>query len=373
MVPSWYSIPAVTALLSGGCIFAFCPGTHRFHSFMGFTLVFDGLFMMLGGIIGSDIGQFYGPIYILYVAMMLLSPFFYYFAMRSLLRENGIGRKDLWMLEVVAVFTVILASLLPGIPAADKYVFLQILQGSAAVAASEPTGTAVLLALDDTAYLLFLAEMLFVQIFCLLNLRRYGQLLQAFYSNLRGKALPLIKVIFVLVGLRFMLYVAFSLSPELCSQGWFHTGSTVACSLFYLPVALFACKIGYTAEELGKMTVARDTKAQAPSGSELISSRLEGLLGERFYLDPDTDLMGLADKIGVNYKYVADYLKFKYGETFMNFVNRLRIEYSETLLRDTGLQMIDVAEQSGFISESTFYRNFVKIKGMTPSQFRKTQ
>lgn len=50
-------------------------------------------------------------------------------------------------------------------------------------------------------------------------------------------------------------------------------------------------------------------------------------------------------------------------------MNHLRIEYAKTLLDNygKGTKMMLIAEESGYSSEQSFFRNFKKFEGMTPS------
>lgn len=338
---------------------------------MGFTLVFDGLFLMLGGIISGNSGPFIAPTYLLYVSMMLIIPFFYYFATRFLIKKEGVEEKDFWMLEVVAVFALFILAVLNRIPVQERNLFQSILSNSTGFPETVPTGTAVLLGIDDLAFLIFLAEQLFIQIFCFSSLYEYKKTLSTYYSNTEGKSIDIIYIVFILVAVRFIIYIGTSLFPDTAASGWYHIIQSVASCMFYIIIALFTCKIKYTAEELGKMIAEQNAKPAVPVANELIKSRLDELIQSRFYTDPDTDLMKVAAKLQVNYKYLTDYLRYSYNESFMVFVNRLRVEYAASLLKEGKTSLEDISEKTGFISVSTLYRNFVKYIGFAPSKYKK--
>jgi AraC-like DNA-binding protein len=77
---------------------------------------------------------------------------------------------------------------------------------------------------------------------------------------------------------------------------------------------------------------------------------------------------------------VAHYSKFHFERifkvftsmSFYQFLKMKRVIYSETLLLDPKLAIIDVALKSGFGSVSAYNRAFKEIKHCTPSEFRKT-
>jgi len=323
---------------------------------MGFTLIFDGLFILLEAAVSLESSSFDAAMYLLFTAMMLSVPFFYYFATIYLLSEDGPAKKDYWMLGSIAVTLVI-----------DIFVIsrVQALGGN--------TFQTVLYALDDAAFLVFLIEWLFVQIFCFTKLAAYKKQLDEYYSSRNGKSLGSITLLMALVATRLLLYIGINFFPAIAGTLGYHLVQTVLFSLFFIIIALFTCKIDFTAEQLGKLKKAAAIEEKIPSGNDFIKEKMDRLIENKFYLDSGIDLMGVSSQMHVNYKYITDYIKYNYHETFMVFVNRLRIEYSQTLLKDKSLSIPDIAEQSGFISESTYLRNFIKVRGITPSKFRKTE
>jgi len=58
--------------------------------------------------------------------------------------------------------------------------------------------------------------------------------------------------------------------------------------------------------------------------------------------------------------------------TFIDFLTTERIKRAEFLISNPKAQIIDIAFDSGFSSISSFNRAFKKIKGISPSEFRKT-
>lgn len=371
MMPYWYIIPAFAAISAGGATFVFARSLRRSQKFLGFTFIFEGLLFILSGIVHVSLERMNLSLYLLYAIMMLTSPFFYYFAVRFLLKTEGAGKKDLWMLEAVAVFAVIFATVSIRIPATERDLFLKIIKGKTNLGMALPTGTAVLMAFDDIVYLFAIIEQLFIFIFCYISMRGYVRLLSNYYSNLEGKSTNLLYTVFGLVTLRFFVFILIGFFPQIIESNWFHIAGTLVFALFYAGLLLAVLQIKHTAEELSKMADTQTAGGQLPAANELISARLNKLVEEKFFTNPDVNLMDMASKIQVNSKYIGDFLHFHYEETFLTFVNRLRVEYAIELMNNPELTLLDIAEQSGFISISTFYRNFTKVKGVSPSQFRK--
>ena len=368
MIP-WTYIPGIAALAGGGAIFCLCKDLRRFHKFMGFTLIFEGLVLLLAGMLFSVLDIYYAPLYILYAAMLLVSPFFYYYAMRIMLKENGIDGRDLWMLSTAVMFVVIYVPVVICIPAAERNAFFDAMRG---IDAKASTGAGVLMALDTTAYAIFAIEQIFIQVFCATGLFRYRKILADVYSNLEGKSIGQIRLILILMAMRLAVCIGICLIPANKAGSALIIIQAVILVLFYAVIAFYVCRIRYTAEELGRMLEKQSEKARIPIADDIIGSRLESLEKEKFFLDPDANLIDLSSKIQVNSKYVSGYLKYHFNETFLTYVNRLRIEYSTECLEGGKTSSMDeIAELSGFTNVSTFYRNFIKIKGVPPSKYRK--
>lgn len=362
-------MPAIAAVLCGGSIFAFSKEVRRFHAYMGFTLIFEGLIFLLAGILFTKAGSFNLLIYSMYILMLLAVPFFYYFATRFLLKDEGVRGRDFWMLQTALCFVIFFFPVISRIGAEDRNCFFDMMRG---IPTGDSTGASVLLAIDTVAYCLFLAEQLFIQFFCFVNMSGYQKRLETYFSDTRS--FNFVRMTLILMAVRFMFCIGFSFFPSIVLSRWFLILLCAACVLFYITQAIFVCRVHYTSEELGQMLEAQNARTAEPKepvANDFIESRLGALERDNFFLKEDVDLIDIASSIQVNYKYVAEFIKFHHGETFMAYVNRLRIDYSTGLLDDHALTMEDIAERSGFTNVSTFYRNFTKVKGISPSQYRK--
>lgn len=58
------------------------------------------------------------------------------------------------------------------------------------------------------------------------------------------------------------------------------------------------------------------------------------------------------------------------GKTFPEFVNELRIGHACSLLMEDNLNITEVAFECGFTNLSNFNRQFLKLKGLSPREFR---
>jgi len=94
---------------------------------------------------------------------------------------------------------------------------------------------------------------------------------------------------------------------------------------------------------------------------------------EALYLNPTLSIKDLAQHIGTNRTYLSDYFTNILHTTFYDYINRLRIEkQSVPLMQDHPDYTLErIASESGFQSISTFRRSFQKLKGVSPSEYRK--
>jgi AraC-type DNA-binding domain-containing proteins len=68
--------------------------------------------------------------------------------------------------------------------------------------------------------------------------------------------------------------------------------------------------------------------------------------------------------------YLSSIFKEISGENFVDYVNRVRIEKSKSLLQTNDFTVAQIAEKVGFISSNTFIKVFKKHEGITPGQYR---
>ncbi|HHX36494.1 MAG TPA: helix-turn-helix domain-containing protein [Clostridiaceae bacterium] len=78
----------------------------------------------------------------------------------------------------------------------------------------------------------------------------------------------------------------------------------------------------------------------------------------------------LANHVYLSKSYVSKLFKENVGCTFIEYLNKVRIEHSCDLLLTTDQPISEVALQSGFEDRSYFSKVFKRIMGLTPGQYR---
>lgn len=82
-------------------------------------------------------------------------------------------------------------------------------------------------------------------------------------------------------------------------------------------------------------------------------------------------LKDLADQEYLSSPYLSSKIKETFGETFNEYLNRIRAEESTKLLLDTSLSITDISEEVGFSHVRYYNKYFENNYGMTPSKYRK--
>lgn len=97
------------------------------------------------------------------------------------------------------------------------------------------------------------------------------------------------------------------------------------------------------------------------------------MVEDLFFLKHDLKIGDVVKALCSNRTHVSNYINATYNCSFSDYMNRLRVEYAKRLLASTphGTKLSQIAQKSGFASEASFYRNFKKFAGMTPSDWQR--
>jgi AraC-like DNA-binding protein len=78
-----------------------------------------------------------------------------------------------------------------------------------------------------------------------------------------------------------------------------------------------------------------------------------------------------AAEMGMSESQFSRFFRRQTGNTFTDFVNRIRVNLACQLLMETDRQVTHICYEVGFQNVANFNRRFRDIKGMTPSEFRR--
>ena len=92
-------------------------------------------------------------------------------------------------------------------------------------------------------------------------------------------------------------------------------------------------------------------------------------IGERFLFD--ISLAEVADYCGMGYTAFSRLFTRSMQVSFPDYVQRRRLEHADILLATTDKRVTEVAMEAGFSSVSYFIYCFRKLRGVTPTRFRR--
>jgi len=92
----------------------------------------------------------------------------------------------------------------------------------------------------------------------------------------------------------------------------------------------------------------------------------------KYYLDSRLSLDTLSRKVGTNRSYLSQAIYYVSGCNFCGYMNQLRIEellHGGAPVLQSENALYDAALACGFNNRRTFYRAFLKEKGLLPGDF----
>jgi len=132
---------------------------------------------------------------------------------------------------------------------------------------------------------------------------------------------------------------------------------------------------------MGKYNVNKTEKKEAAYRSlvnpklmnELKSKIVNVLVRKKKFKDKEYSAKRLAEDLHTNTRYISAVVSVCFDMNYSSFVNKNRIEYAKTILKDKrydSLKMEDISDMVGFSNRQSFYAAFYKFTGITPKQYK---
>ncbi|MDF2958525.1 MAG: AraC family transcriptional regulator [Paenibacillus sp.] len=124
-------------------------------------------------------------------------------------------------------------------------------------------------------------------------------------------------------------------------------------------------------EWLRRMTarISQTITERRKTGTQIAMSEIMRFVQERLH-DEELSLYLVAEKMFISYSYLSRTFKEVTGESFSDYVLRLRMERAKELLAN-GYKVYDAAEQVGYKHVNYFSKSFQKFWGIKPSEVYK--
>lgn len=219
--------------------------------------------------------------------------------------------------------------------------------------------------------IVFAIQIPFVLFFGFRRITAYNAVVESNYSNIEGKRIVGVKTLLVLFAVTSLVAFVFNL----IGRQHFVDGPeplafpAVMFSMLLLLIGHVGLSQRFSVQDI-EAEVFQETEPmpEDDSVSELLE-RIKKLVNEeKLFLYPNLKVSDLAVRLHSNRNYIYHAINVEMGTSFSDYINGLRIDYASKLLEaQPDLSINDVMIKSGFTSTSTFYRNFKKFKGITPT------
>lgn len=346
--------------------------------YLALSLIVEGMLMLLFGMVYSE-GVKYIPVVDAFLSLLLMiNPLLYWIPIYYVTSADT-EQDDLvhYFYPAIIVFSLVYLIAVICAPQ-DAALLFSILRGESVYPREVSSSFNIIESLDYLRISISGLCTIILLAYSFFAFFSYRRTLAEYYSNLDNKSMLYVVILLVLMCIKAALLYSSALFSNLLQFNWFYLVRTVVFLLFYAFTTIVALKIKFTAADLRRLIAESSIPQDNPvetildeniPASEIIEARMAKMLEDRFFTDPEINLLEFAATIKVNRDYIAKYIHSKYGETFSVYVNRLRIEYAKELLCEKNSQIADVSERCGFATVSTFYRNFNRLVGCSPRDY----
>ena len=91
---------------------------------------------------------------------------------------------------------------------------------------------------------------------------------------------------------------------------------------------------------------------------------------EKCYFRQDLFTQNIAEIVYLAPTYLCALFKKEVGKTISEYITQVRIEKSKELLTNYHLKLYEIAKAVGYSDSNYFAKNFKKLTGITPSEYR---
>ena len=102
----------------------------------------------------------------------------------------------------------------------------------------------------------------------------------------------------------------------------------------------------------------------------LLNRICELMENEQPFLNSNLKITDVAAMLHTNRTYVSNCINNQRNCSFMQFINTYRVAYAQKLMKETDKKMPEIWLASGFANETSFFRTFKTVTGMTPNEWK---
>ncbi len=91
---------------------------------------------------------------------------------------------------------------------------------------------------------------------------------------------------------------------------------------------------------------------------------------DKHYSEP-LNIHSVSKALGYTPRHISRQLTPLHEYNFRTLLNLFRVDRAKMKLRQSDAKIIDISLECGFVSERSFFRSFLKVEGLTPTEYRK--
>jgi AraC-like DNA-binding protein len=152
-----------------------------------------------------------------------------------------------------------------------------------------------------------------------------------------------------------------------------------AASIIAVANVLLIVFVALAIASVGNSRPVQDEEMEAPLPPQVtpddihIAAEIDSLMRDKkLFLDPDLTLQRLAGRACIPARQISGALNRVYGRNVSQVVNEYRIAAAQRLLIETDAPIVDIQFESGFQTKSNFNREFRRVTGKNPRDWRLT-
>lgn len=383
-VHSLYAILGVFSILCAFAILLFKKDKRRVHWLILVALAFWGLRMNIYAMLFNPATTHFfwaWPIYL--IVSMAYGPLFFLFA-TELSDIKGFQRSQLLVFLPMAIMSVFLI-LVYSLPDPE---YLQRVHDCAICKTCklEPNEN-ILISTEYVCYYVFRMIIFWFEAGILIwsswCITQYEKTVNEYFSSHEGKSITQAKTIAILTAFIVIVVIIRETIPNYDQRiSPFKLILILVSFLFQLFMTIMAFNIEYTADDIRRLLEADDNTGNRNRGGyddnhqgaiATCWKKLEDMMNDnKVFLEPDLNLIDLSQRLGTNRTYMSQAIKQFSGSSFSDYVNQARINFAKQLLLN-GEALKNVEYSCGYVSTSTFYRQFQKQVGMAPTVWLEQQ
>jgi AraC-like DNA-binding protein len=154
-------------------------------------------------------------------------------------------------------------------------------------------------------------------------------------------------------------------------------GTTVSLVILSVAAAVVDPARAERAEEAD--VASAEEREGAPQSSQetseedrAIAVALDALMEKNaLYRDMELNLVRLARKLGKTTRAVSRAVNRCHGVSVSQYVNVFRVREAQRLLKETDESVVQIALEAGFMTKSNFNREFLRVSGQSPTDWRR--